>query len=745
MIINNTFLSVINSPVRTITGKVEMYEGETLIKTFSHTDNLIEFTIERAGEEKFFGFGVCQKINIKLLDIKREIEVTTSNSFKLYLNDVNTSPIFYVTEVNRDENTNELSITAYDAIYKATAHTVSELNLTSYTIREFADACASLLGLGDSIHIVFDDVAFANHTFTLSYPEGANFEGTETIRDALNAVADATQTIFYINQNNRLIFKQLDKDGDPIYTIDKSKYFTLDSKTNRRLTKVAHVTELGDNVTAGLDQTGTTHYIRDNAFLELRTDVGTILNLVLVKVLGLTINQFECEWRGNPLLEIGDKIALSTKDDDVAISYVLNDTITYNGSLSQKSQWNFTDSEETESNPSTLGEALNQTFARVDKVNKQITLLASDVTENSNKISRIQMDVDNITLDVSTVVKEEMSNINVGGENLILNSNWEKGLDVNWSSSRCFEIDASDSSLKYVITSSSIAEERYKHSDAISLDGLHGRDLAFSCEYWVQALSTRPIAMIAFFDLEEEVGTEECISYVFVIPSTSDMKTHEWNRVCHVVTVPDNANFVRVSACSPSNEAIWWRRLQLQLGSVATDWHPSPYDIGQDVNDLKGQVQANTESIASLQINADNISATVKEIQTNTEEALETVGSDIATLTKQVQASMTSEDVSILIQQEMADGVNSVTTETGYKFDKDGLTIKKSGHEMSTKVDEDGMTIYKNESEVMLDVDNQGVTAKNINVSTYLIVGSNSRFENYGSDRTGCFFIGNSN
>ena len=738
MITNDTLSTIINAPVRTITGKVEMYEGTTLKQTFAHTDKLIEFTIERTGEEKFFGFGVCQKINIKLLDVKREITVTTANSFKLYFNGVNTSPIFHVTEVNRDENTNELSITAYDIIYKATNHTVSELALTSYTVEEFTNAIVNVLGM-EGLVLPTDTSAFS-----LSFPHGANYEGTETLRDALNDVAEVSQTIFYVNHENKLVFKLLDKDGEPVYIIDKSRYFTLDSKTNRRLVKVCHATELGDNVSASLDLTGTTQYIRNNPFWDLREDVGTLVEEALDRVGLLTINQFECDWRGNPLLEIGDKIAFATKDDDIVITYVLNDSITYNGGLSQKSEWTYSEDEETEDNPSSLGEALNQTFARVDKVNKQITLLASDVTENSNKIARIQMDVDNITLDVSTVVKEEMSNINVGGENLILNSNWEKGLDANWSSSRCFEIDASDSSLKYVYTEDSTITERYKYSDAISLGGLQGRDLAFSCEYWVHTATTRPIARISFFELEEEFEVADCVSIEDVVVYSSDMVLSAWNRVCHVVTVPENANFVRVSVCSPSNETIWWRRLQLQLGSVATDWHPSPYDIGQDVDDLKGQVQANTESIASLQINADNISATVKEIQTNTEEALETVGSDIATLTQQVQASMTSEDVSILIQQEMSNGVNSVTTETGYKFDKDGLTISKTGNEMSTKVDEDGLTIYKNGSEVMLDVSNQGVEAKNVNVSTYLIVGTNSRFENYGSNRTGCFFVGQS-
>lgn len=51
------------------------------------------------------------------------------------------------------------------------------------------------------------------------------------------------------------------------------------------------------------------------------------------------------------------------------------------------------------------------------------------------------------------------------------------------------------------------------------------------------------------------------------------------------------------------------------------------------------------------------------------------------------------------------------------------------------------MSIYKNNEEV-LTADNTGVTQVNATIKQYLIVGKNSRFEDYGSDRTGCFWIG---
>ncbi|MBQ0099683.1 MAG: hypothetical protein KBS91_03965 [Firmicutes bacterium] len=88
----------------------------------------------------------------------------------------------------------------------------------------------------------------------------------------------------------------------------------------------------------------------------------------------------------------------------------------------------------------------------------------------------------------------------------------------------------------------------------------------------------------------------------------------------------------------------------------------------------------------------------------------------------------------------MANGVDKVVTSTGFRFDADGLTISKTGVEMTTNIDEDGMTVYKGNSAV-LTADNTGVTAKNLRAN-YIIIGKNSRFEDYGNDRTGCFWIG---
>ena len=541
MINNSTALSQLNSDVRHITARAYVYEGTSSKYTFKATDNLQSFTVERVGQGKFFGYGICQKANIKVRDVSRQFSVTTANQINLIwdvlVDGKNTSlfayPRFKVSEVHRDENTNALSITAYDALYDATKHNVSELTLAdSYTIKEFIASCVTLLGLkGYSIRGLGE-----NETcFDTSYAAGANFEGTETIRDALDAVAEVTQTIYFITSENKICFRRLSLDGDASFTIDKEKYFTLSSKTNKRLGTIVSATELGDNLSVSTTESGSTQFIRDNPFWDNREDRATLLDNALAAVGGLTLNQFECNWHGNYLLEIGDKIALVTKDGSQAISYVLDDTIEYNGGISEKTKWSYEDNEnenDINSAPSNLGDSIKQTYAKVDKVNKEIEIVASQADEN-------------------------------------------------------------------------------------------------------------------------------------------------------------------------------------------------------------------TDAISALRINVNSINATVQNQQQQINESVDSINSDINSLTTEIaSARLESQQAILEFKQEIEqDGIDKVTTSTGFTFNEEGMTVEKSGREMKTTITEDGMTVYRS-GESVLQANNEGVKAKNLHANTYLIIGNNSRFEDYKYDRTGCFWIG---
>lgn len=357
--------------------------------TINHDDDLVSIEADRIGEGKFFGYGIGQKIDVKIRDKNRIYDIGTQHSLKAYFDDVNVLPTFYVKETKRDENTNGLTITAYDALEKASTHYTSELVIESETptIREYAEACAAVLELG--IQAQYEEFDFVGQ---------ANIEGSETIRDFLNDIAEATQTIYFINQDNTLTFKRLDIGGSPVYTIDKSKYFTLKSEPAKTLTAIVAATELGDNIEA-TSGNGEKQYVKDNAFWTLTLPP---VEDALAAVNGTTITPFDCSWRGCYLVELGDKIALTAKDGSTVETYLLNDKIKYSGGLKQTSQWKYSGGEETATNPSTLGEALKQTFAKVDKQNKQIDIVVSEQKNSKSQISSISANLDSLSGTVSS-------------------------------------------------------------------------------------------------------------------------------------------------------------------------------------------------------------------------------------------------------------------------------------------------------------------------------------------------------
>lgn len=537
MATNLSALGNYTSPVRTIGAEIAFSDGTNTI-TINEKNYLKSIRTERIGDNtKFFGFGISQKLSVKVLDINNEINLTTSHSGQVKYsikggNYTNASPTFTVSEVHRDEVTGEKSITAYDALHKASEYTFADLGLVApYTIKQVVTAIGTKIGAKST--------TAAATTFSNSYENGANFDGTETLLEVLIAAAEATQTIFYISQNNILMFKRLSKTSNPVTTITKEMYFNLESGENKRLTKIVNTNELEDSTFAETTETGSTQYVRDNPFWELREDVATQLTNAISYVGGLTINQLTCNWRGFPFFEAGDKIAFTTKDGSTVTSFLFNDVVEYDGTLKQTIEWKYENNDsETDSNPITLGETLKQTYARVDKANKRIDLVASDV-------------------------------------------------------------------------------------------------------------------------------------------------------------------------------------------------------------------DANSKALAQISITTDSITQSVQGLKDTTEGAFEGVNEEIANLYSEVRTKMTKEEYSIVIDEYIEEnGTKKVVMENGYKFTRDGLIIEDvdgDGNRVgktATKIDNNGMKVFDDNDDEVLAATDWGVNAKNLHATTYLIIGTNSRFEDYGSGRTGCFWVG---
>jgi hypothetical protein len=408
-----------NSPRRKIEAKVALLSGATVADTYEASGALSGFTLNRDCQQgKYFGFGVSQKLTVNVLDRERAKTVTTENSLILYLASggdwLDNSPTFKVAEVVRDENTNALTITAHDALFDSTNRTFAELGLEApYTIDDVATAITRLLGLNTHI---YNNVTFSEAWYTKEYANGANFEGTETIREVLDAIAEVTQTIYFIDYNDKLVFKRLDFFGEPIGEVTKNEYIELINNDVHTLTRLVSATELGDNYETG-NTTGATQYVRDNPFWELEDNITELVEDAMANVGGASINAYSCTWRGNYSFEIGDKIAITTKDDKQLYTYILSDNIEYNGGLSEVSTWDYEAENETAANPTNLGEALKHTFAKVDKVNQEIEMVVADTTQLKLDNSSISASVSNLTATVST--KVSTNDVNIAIQNVL--------------------------------------------------------------------------------------------------------------------------------------------------------------------------------------------------------------------------------------------------------------------------------------------------------------------------------------
>ena len=121
-------------------------------------------------------------------------------------------------------------------------------------------------------------------------------------------------------------------------------------------------------------------------------------------------------------------------------------------------------------------------------------------------------------------------------------------------------------------------------------------------------------------------------------------------------------------------------------------------------------------------------------------ERTDTLEGGLAEVKKTAELAITPDKVDIRIS-EAIEGIDSIETATGYTFDKDGLNIHKDGEEMHNTLDNTGMYVRRNGDDVLV-ANNDGVNAINLTARQYLIVGNNTRFEDYPNGRTACFYIG---
>ena len=385
------------------------------------------------------------------------------------------------------------------------------------------------------------------------------------------------------------------------------------------------------------------------------------------------------------------------------------------------------------STTSTMNSAINQkaneitasvssTYATKNEVKTLDDNLKGNYSTTEQMESAISLAKEEINLSVSTIyetkttttskINDAVDKIQIGGTNLWVISDLITGYESSGD-----------------VTGT---ETQYKmRNTLVELNG--SKEIVYQCWNPNRVVNDSNTNRVAFYD-----------SSSTYLSSTAITKLNGDTYQVQIISVPTNAAYVRLGAICGASGYDASIKIKFELGNKPTDYSLAPQDVESEFSSIESETKTLNETITSLQLGTDSINASVKSLEESFVNTTNGLANDISIVQEQVNLAMTSDDVKIEIQNQLINGTTKVSTTTGYTFDEEGLNISKSDSEMKTQITEDGMKIYKN-NEVMLTANNQGVDAKNLHATTYLIIGGNSRMEDFienGSKRTAVFWIG---
>ena len=395
------FMSAMASPSRMIRGKVVVVDGG-LTSEYGYANKLQSIEQEvSAVKGKMFGAVVSYKSTIKLIDVKNvvQINVGAKASPQIGINGelLPMTPV-YISSNTFDEVKGIRTLVGEDAIGFTDKYIWNDIKGDlgdTFIIQDVFAAIASKIG---TEFMITGELPNINAVYTKAT---FNVNGDETLRQILTAAAEATGAMVFINGNGKMEIKMLS--NTIALAIDKNVQFDLSTEPSSSLSGIISINELNDMISVG-NNSSYVSVISVNPFIDPTDDSsqGKLQNL-FVKCQGNTFYPYKLKWRGNPALEIGDKIRLTLRDGSVIDTWYLGEKVKYTGGMSAESSWEADESEKPEVGNQTISDTTRRTMAKVDKANQKITLLTAASDEQGQKISQLEVSLDGIRTEVSEV------------------------------------------------------------------------------------------------------------------------------------------------------------------------------------------------------------------------------------------------------------------------------------------------------------------------------------------------------
>lgn len=283
----------------------------------------------------------------------------------------------------------------------------------TYPIR--LDAC--LENLCSQVGLTLGNKNFPNNSYML---KGNPFTNKETRKTVLSNLVQLAGGFAEIDvEDGKLYVRNLDVSGEAVETIDGNNYdefkpnnvFGPVNSVRIQMNSGVDGEETIKEAEGVTDENRCQITIADNYYLTSAEEREAVINGIFNALNGLTYLPIELSYYGYPWLKLGDKIKVKDKNDKEYITYVMEHTLKYNGAYSGTIKAiALTKTQQAYKEVLSLKDWRRNTELAVDKINGKMTAVIEEQSEQSEKITKVEQDVNGITSKVSSV-EQSVENI----------------------------------------------------------------------------------------------------------------------------------------------------------------------------------------------------------------------------------------------------------------------------------------------------------------------------------------------
>lgn len=243
----------------------------------------------------------------------------------------------------------------------------------------------------------------------------------------------------------------------------------------------------------------------------------------------------------------------------------------------------------------TANDTANSALSKSSSVEQNLDSFKTNVSQTYetksdalNKQSSLQQSVNNLRTEVSETytTKTEFDNLQIGGTNLIRNSNFSDSHSdwSNWGSPSTREIVTINSKTwAHIVTSSKQASNGYQQRTLASQTIYGGESYTFSCLAYAGDSASSKFTV----GIHMSLSNQQILDQFW---RTDDTLGSDPKRIVYTFAIPENCEQFNVMVGynkTDSVQNIYFTDIKLEVGAKPTDWSPAPEDLLTDAEAAK--------------------------------------------------------------------------------------------------------------------------------------------------------------